>query len=192
MRLIGGPQVLATRIILQVILPLGKAETGLPAVDHVAGGILEVRHLAHAHRHLIAPAIGLSEVGAKIGVGRQGLDARKLRRQGRDAPLLASFEIHKGREKIANLLLIASLGMPARGRLLDDLPYVLLGLVPEDAKAPVAALIGGNLRLREPATVDVTEEVIAGANGGIHIVLIDAGAQGRARGRRWRRVSAGS
>ena len=185
-RLIGRPQLLAPRIVFQIILPLRKAKARLPAIDHIAGRVLEIRHLAHANGHFIAPAIGLGEVGAKVGVGSQRVDARKFRRQGRHAPLLSPLKIHIGCEKIADLLLIAPFRMPPSGRLLDDLPHVLLGLISQDTEAPVAALVGGNLRLRQPAAVDITKEVLAGAHGGIHIGLVDAGAQGRHRGR-WRR-----
>ena len=191
-RLIGGPELLAPRIVLQVILPLRKAKARLPAVDHVAGGVLEVRDLAHADGHFVAPAISLSEVGAKVRMGFQRGNARKLWREGGYAPLLSPLKIHVGRKQITDLLLITALRMPPGGGLLDDLPHVLLGLIPQDAKAPVAAFIGGNLRLRQPATVDVAEEVIAGANGRIHVALIDARAQGRRRGRRRGRFPAAS
>ena len=125
-------------------------------------------------------------------MGFQRVNARELWREGCYASLLSPFKIHIGRKQITDLLLIATLRMPSGGGLLDDLPHVLLGLIPQDAKAPVTAFIGGNLRLRQPAAVDVAEEVIAGANGRIHILLIDAGAQGRRRGRRRGRFPATS
>ena len=63
-----------------------------------------------------------------------------------------------------------------RGGLGDDVAHLLLGAVGEQPEGAVGGAVGGHLMVRQPAAVDMAEQVVLGAGTSVDMAQVDARA----------------
>ena len=118
-----------------------------------------------------------SPSSAASWVGRQrGVDAGELIEQRADAQARDGLGVHEAGVQVADALGIGALGGVRRGGLGDDVAHLLLGAVGQQPKGAVGGAVGGHPMVRQPATVDVTEQVVLRAGTSVDIAQVDARA----------------
>ena len=93
--------------------------------------------------------------------------------QRRDAPRLDAGFIHEASVVVADLLRIRS-GFRIMCRRLDEVDSAFLRLLIQDGAYAIGAAVGGDWMRLYPGSVCIGPEVIAGRDGGIHRITLDA------------------
>jgi hypothetical protein len=112
--------------------------------------------------------------------GPDGIDLGQPRLQRFGSERVQRRLVRETREEIANQLGRAALDAVRLFReVLDDGPQVGLGRVRELLERAVGGPVRRNLRLREPAAVDVPEQVVLHTHGGVAERSVEARLDGR-------------
>ncbi len=104
---------------------------------------------------------------ARSRTSRSSAAASSSGRIGRGALGLDRLLVHERVVEVGDLHGVGVI-TAGRGQLLDDGVHVLLGLVGQLHERPPAGAVGGDVLLVEPASVDVSEEVVLGPDGEVH------------------------
>src|SRR5690625_1411370 len=139
-------------------------------MHQVAGGVGGVHIHERGDQPGHARTLQSSERGRQfVGVSGGG-DQVQIQRQRLGAARFDSLGVHEGCVHGGDLGGLAAGRVIGGylGRLGDQLPHVLLGLVVQLVERAVPAAVGGDLVGGQPGAVDVPEEVVLGTYGGAH------------------------
>jgi hypothetical protein len=109
-----------------------------------------------------------------VVLGLRGRDRLEIPLQRLDAARLDRGLVHPGTIEVGDFLLHRAGRGRVRCELVDERAHVDLGLVAQRVENAVARLVGRHLERRDPRTVDVAVEVVAGLHGGVHRREVDA------------------
>lgn len=161
---------------------VGQPEPGLGEVHQVAGRVLGVG--VHIHRDTAAHPGALQGAeggGQRVGVGRVVDHGQFVEQRAHAAPL-DGLLVEKARIQVADALRVRVAGgrTPLAG-LDDQVPHLLLGAVVQLPEGAVGGPVRRYLVFGQPAAVDVTEQVVLGADAVVYVAQVDARAEGRIR-----------
>ena len=154
-------------LLLAVVALVGQADAALEHVEDVALGVLVVGvHVGAEHPAAAAPLERPEERGQRGEVG-EGVDLLQQPVDRSMAELLDALLVHEAVVEVADLGGLAALDRPVgAGR--DDVAYLLLRDLGKGHEGSPGGPVGGDLRGREPAAVDVTEQVVLHADVVVH------------------------
>ncbi len=160
-------------LVVAVVGLVGKPQSALEDVEDVAVGVAVVGVDVGAEQAVAAESLELPEERRQVADVAQGVDRAEQRLDRAQAQLVDPALVHERRVEGADLagVLVSSgvvSGRDAVGEPLDDLAHVLLRVVGELHEGAPAGAVGGDLRLPQPATVDVAEQVVLGSGLGVH------------------------
>ncbi len=163
-------------VVLAVVALVRQAETRLLDEDEVALGVARIVVDEELEEARCAGPLEVSERGQQRGDGVDG--GRDLEQSGdRAGPEpLDGLLVDEAGVEVAELALLRA-GLRVLG-LDDDVAHRTLGLFGEQVERSVARPVGGDLRALDPSAVDVTEQIVLRAGGGVELVELDAGGQG--------------
>ncbi len=168
--------------VLEVVALVREPGARLPQREHVAVGVLGVDANEPGDRRRAVARAVLGEVPRQRAGRVDRVDAVEVGLERGDAESLDARRVHVGGVVVADL---AGVGVHdgAAGGVLDDGADVGLGPLAEQVEGAVARAVGRDLDGVEPGAVDVAEEVVLGADLGVHGLGVDAeGALREGRG----------
>ncbi len=179
----------------EIVITVGKLETTLKQVRGVAVGVVEAGRDPEAE-DICGVEVGVVEgvdVGAEgeaEGVGGlvrgvDGSDGVEVRLQRWEAVGFDGGLVHVGVVEVGDLALVGARGGVGLGGVFDDAGGLLEAEVCECAEDADGGAVWGEFGAGEEAAVGVEVEVVAGADGGVHVGDGDAVGQGRG-GLGWR------
>ena len=162
-------QGLTLGILLEVVVPIRQPQSTLIEVDRIAVGGLGIGVDPDAERRAAAHAATLGKGTGQRGLITDPIDVGQRRCQ-RGKPLgVTACLIQIAGVEIADLLGRRAGGGLLLGQPLDQHPHIGEGFVPQHVEGAIGGAIVGDLGGGEPLAIDVTEEVIAGFDLGVHI-----------------------
>ena len=163
--------------LLVVVGLVGQAEAALVEIDDVAVGLAVVGVDDRLERPVDALVSKPAEQGGQLGrVLQPGNGVEEVVQTG-EAGRFDRRLVHEGLVEGDNFRSRGRAVRPgARGRAgptgrsrLDDVPQLDLGLLAENVEGSIPAAVGWDLGARDPPSVDVAEEVILWADGGVDV-----------------------
>jgi hypothetical protein len=167
---VGGAD-LGVRVVAVVRL-VRQAQPGLAQVHQVAAGVLRVRADVGAEQRHATLALAAAEHSGERGPVRSRRDLVEQRLQRRDPELLDALDVHERRVQRGDPLRV---GAVCVRRLLDDRAHVLLGAVPQVTEGAVLRAVRRDLVLAQVDAVEVGEQVVLGADGGVDPAQVEPG-----------------
>ncbi len=168
---IGGA--LRVEIGIQIIIPVGQAESALLQIDRIDVRVLLIAVDEVAERagvetilpHQRGERRPIGRVADRIDLGRDRLGPGRLDRR----------LVHEGGIEGADLALeVGRFGRRILGRILQQLVEIGLGANRHFEAAAGRGLVGGDLGSRQIGAVGILEEVVAGLGGGVDRGQVEA------------------
>jgi hypothetical protein len=147
-------------LVLAVVRLVGESEAALHQLDDVAGGVFAVVADVPLDQPGGAMALQPAEQVQQLPRRRDAADVGQVGGQRLGVQLLGPVGVHERCVEVPHLLLVGARAGAGRGSLLQDVPDVDLRLVAQLVERPVGGAVGWDLHLRQPAGVDVTEQVV--------------------------------
>ena len=158
---------LLRELVVAVVRLVRQAQPALAEVHDVALGVAVVVVDVRREQAAAAALLEVAEERRQVAYVAQ-LGGRLEQRPDRRGALgLDRLLVHERVVEVGDLHGVGVI-TAGRGQLLDDGVHVLLGLVGQLHERPPAGAVGGDVLLVEPASVDVSEEVVLGPDGEVH------------------------
>ena len=164
-------------LIIPIVGLVRQSEAGLAQMHQIAGGVLGVGVDVEADAAANAAALQSSDDRGQLVRSGGGIDEGHLVDQGTQTPVTDGRLVEETGVEVADALLIGGCGTGALGRLRNQFPDLLLGPVVEQAECAIGGAVGGDRVIGQPAAVHMAEQVILGADRGVHVGQVDSGAR---------------